>query len=568
MGREVYRLARRIAQRNLALHTPAVRAMAAPAVVSQKSQEALDVTFPNDPEAWLRDIDPTLDPLSDYHRRAWDWLWSLRRGVRPRTHILILSRGFGKSTTAEMGVAAVAARRSRRYAWYVSGTQDLADEHVASVSEILLKPAYSVRYPWAATRALSPFGTAKGWRRNRLYTASGFIVDALGLDTAARGRKIDGQRPDFIIFDDVDDSSDSDKVIENKKNAITRKIILAKSDDCAFFGCQNLPHENGIFAQLADGRADFLLDRRVDGPHPAVENLEVERRIDRETGARRYFYLSGRITWPAKTPDDINALITDGGYSAFLRECQHEKVAEAGGLFSHIDFDEIEIEPLRRDGSNRLPDFVRTVLWVDPAVSNLDGSDAYAITVGSITERGRIWFRYAWESKPGQKVNPDEISQDEWERMSSSEQEKHITASEAVLSRAILKAIEYRALHVGVETDQGGNTWFSVYQRAIAYLRRKGLISKRTRIPPFASAKAGTSQKSKIARFQQMQAEYDYDLIRHVAGTTKPLRDALWRAPTKPIDTVDSAWHTWKDLRYGLAASSEQMTTHSRTHVR
>jgi len=38
---------------------------------------------------------------------------------------------------------------------------------------------------------------SKGWRRNRLRTASGFTIVAIGLDTAARGVKLDEDRPDL-----------------------------------------------------------------------------------------------------------------------------------------------------------------------------------------------------------------------------------------------------------------------------------------------------------------------------------------------------------------------------------
>jgi hypothetical protein len=48
-------------------------------------------------------------------------------------------------------------------------------------------------------RELNKYGSSKGWRRNQIRTSDGFKVDAIGLDTAARGFKIDEDRPDFIV---------------------------------------------------------------------------------------------------------------------------------------------------------------------------------------------------------------------------------------------------------------------------------------------------------------------------------------------------------------------------------
>jgi len=62
-----------------------------------------------------------------------------------------------------------------------------------------------------SSRKLGKYGHSKGWRRERLRTASGLTIDALGLDTGTRGAKIENQRPDFIIFDDVDEKFDTPK---------------------------------------------------------------------------------------------------------------------------------------------------------------------------------------------------------------------------------------------------------------------------------------------------------------------------------------------------------------------
>ena len=74
----------------------------------------------------------------------------------------------------------------------------------------------------------------RDWRRNRLRTASGLTVDSLGLDTGARGMKIEDARPDIIIFDDVDELHDTlaitTKKIQTNYSICFYRLVLP---DCA-----------------------------------------------------------------------------------------------------------------------------------------------------------------------------------------------------------------------------------------------------------------------------------------------------------------------------------------------
>jgi hypothetical protein len=170
------------------------------AVQTEPWHEWLLSLFPH----YFQDATGAPIPFAPFHAEFWDWVWALRPGVRPSPFIAIWARGSGKSTTAEMACVALGARHVRRYAWYVSSTQDLADDHVNSIGSLLESAALTQRYPTLADRKISKFGRPRAWRRNRLWTAAGLIVDALGLDTASRGVKVEDARPDLLIFDDID----------------------------------------------------------------------------------------------------------------------------------------------------------------------------------------------------------------------------------------------------------------------------------------------------------------------------------------------------------------------------
>jgi hypothetical protein len=269
---------------------------------------------------WLAAKFPTYTtyPPAAHHRQAWDWLWSIERGTRPPPFVLILARGGAKSTTAELGCVAVAARKSRRYGLYVGDTQVQADKHVQTISGMMERADFE--------REINKYGSSKGWRRNQIRTSDGFKVDAIGLDTAARGFKIDEDRPDFIVLDDLDGKHDTPATTQKKIEALTMTILPAMSTDGAVFGVQNIIQGNGIFARLADTRADFLSDRIVSGPHPAIIGLDYEYR----DGA--YQITAGTPTWEGQSITACQGFIKTWGLLAFLVECQHD-VARAGRYY-------------------------------------------------------------------------------------------------------------------------------------------------------------------------------------------------------------------------------------------
>jgi predicted phage terminase large subunit-like protein len=186
-------------------------------------------------------------------------------------------------------------------------------------------------------RAVGKYGQSRGWRRNRLRTPH-FTLDAIGLDTAARGVKIDEARPDVIIFDDLDDQDDSEKVTLRKERDLTRKILPAASRDVAVLGIQNIPNTNGIFARLVDGRADYLMDRIVSGPFPALTDFDCERAENAE--GKPYFRItSGTPTWQGQDLEACQALLNLIGKRSFEVESLHQTDKLKGLIFERQWFE-------------------------------------------------------------------------------------------------------------------------------------------------------------------------------------------------------------------------------------
>lgn len=456
-----------------------------------------------------------------HHAQFWDWVWQIERHGRPHPFVGIWARGGGKSVSAESAVVALGARRKRRYALIVSETQDQADKHVASIGSMLESVEVAAHYPSMSSPKLGKFGNSRGWRRNRLWTASGFTVDALGLDSASRGARVEDARPDLIVVDDVDDPLDTPAAVHRKVEVLTKSVLPLGTSTTAVIAIQNLIHDQSVFAQLAgvaSVKADFLADRIVSGPVPAVESLEwVER-----DGA--YRIAAGKPTWEGQDLTACQHMIDTYGLSAFLSECQHETTPPAGGMFDHLVY--------KRCSWSEIPRLLRTTVWVDPAVTDKDSSDSQGIQADGLGIDGKIYRLYSWEQR---------------------------TSPQAAIRRALRKAVELEAVTLGVETDQGGDTWASVVAEAKIALRDDPERPCDASRVQFVWDKAGAGHGNKTHRASVMLAEYERGGIVHVEGTHAVLERALHRFPKlKPFDLVDAAVWSVKDLRGGTNAVQYQ----------
>lgn len=329
---------------------------------------------------WLAAILPgyCTAPFAAHHVEFWEWVWALEPDVRPEAFVGIWARGGAKSTSAEAACVVVGARKQRRYGLYVCDTQDRADDHVGNVGSMLESERVELFFPELAQRRVGKYGNSRGWRRNRLWTSSGFVLDAIGLDSAARGVKLEDQRPDLIIIDDIDDRHDTAAATNRKIETLTESVIPAGSPDVAILAIQNLVKADGVFDRMATGKAEYLRRRSVSGPHPAVRGLQVERGED---GQDRI--TAGVATWAGQPLAKCEEQINDWGYPAFRREAQHD-VADAEGALWCAE----QIAESRRDD---FPDLDELVISVDPSGGKGDGHDDQGIlAVGSAQGHGFV----------------------------------------------------------------------------------------------------------------------------------------------------------------------------------
>lgn len=460
--------------------------------------------------------------FAPHHELFWQHMWGVRLGEPWPSLLNAWARGGAKSTSMELSAVNVGARRVRRYGLYVCGTQRQADDHVQSIQTMLESPKVARLYPALAAAEVTEYGHRKGWRRNRLRTAAGFTIDAVGLDVAIRGVKIDADRPDIVWLDDVDDSKDSSTIVEHKIEQLQYSILPTGDESLMVVGGQNIIHSESVFARLfhmASVEPEFLHAAVRNGPIPALRDATIEATGHAEQPHR---IVAGTPTWVGQDVARCQKMIDDFGVSAFRVEAQHEVERGVDSLFREVEF--VHCEP------HEVPDLLRTHVAVDPAVTDTDDSDSQGCIASGIDKRGTIYRLRAWEKR---------------------------SSPETAIELAITWAYELGAGVVTIETDQGGDTWRSVWREALRAVLDAHPEWRGRRAPRRRSRKAGQGFGPKVHRASQMLADYEVAApagtpgrIVHVLGDHDLLERAMRRFPKhKPFDLVDAAYWDWEYLR-------------------
>lgn len=374
---------------------------------------------------WLGRYFPrhTSKPFAPRHIRYWEWLSALTPGIKPRPRVEVWPRGGGKSTTTEAGCVFAGAHTVplRKFVLYVCATQEQANKHVQSVSSMFLhigiRPAKDV------------LGRQQGWKMEMIRTANGFSMVGMGLDSSMRGAKLDDQRPDLIIFDDIDHRHDSTNMVEKKIETITESILPTGSSDCAIIFVQNKIHANSIVTRLAENKADFLLDREPATVEPAVYDLQCERVIQ-EDGTPRYVITGGTASWEGQSLEVCEGQINDWGLRAFNREAQHDVEDVEGGLWDRLR----DIDPFRVSPTD-VPELDVTIVAIDPNVE--ERGDAAGIVVCGISH---YWNDHWWDHSHGYVLADRTID----------------LGPKAWAEEAIATAIEFQADYIVAEVNNGG----------------------------------------------------------------------------------------------------------------
>ncbi len=281
-------------------------------------------------------------PFTPEHTEFWTWAWSvlvkLRAGAltaEDRNAVLaLLPRGFGKSTHAEIFLALAVCVLGQGVFLLVSGTQDLANAHLATVVDLLTSEGVKRIYPHhSRPKKSSITGQHKAWKQERVETEGGAVVWAIGLNVGIRGIRKSKDRVRVFVLDDVDDYADSPQVSLNKANTLGNSVLPTSALQFAVVGVQNLITEHSVFNRIYT-RADMMLANRICiGPTPAFDDLRTEFQDGRD------LIVSARPRWPERVTIEVGQRFIDTfGLVRFLAEFQHDFTSNKQGLcFSNYD---------------------------------------------------------------------------------------------------------------------------------------------------------------------------------------------------------------------------------------
>lgn len=284
---------------------------------------------------WLLTLFPFVfsDNFSDDHARYWEHKWSVltrlknNEPVEPKdlVTLIILGRGMGKSTMAEVGGLMRAAVLGESYLLYVCSVDDQAREHVSNIKYLIEHPDSQIAkfYPGLSEPKEQKFGGTDTWNKDVFITRSGAIFRAKGLNSSMRGLRVGTLRPNQIILDDIDDIKDSVAVAQNKINVIKASILPVVTDNATIDFPQNLISEHSVLNQIYSGTSDALSDRTVIGVTKAFTHLNVS--TEMVEGRMRHTIQPDSVpSWSGFDIKKAQKFLNASGLNTFLAEYQNE----------------------------------------------------------------------------------------------------------------------------------------------------------------------------------------------------------------------------------------------------
>ena len=186
---------------------------------------------------------------------VWQWLLTYVNKTRDFSQLALgLPRGFGKTTLIKIFILYCILFTSKRFILVVSSTATLAEAILSDIIDMLEEPNIKKVFgDWKLgiekdTQAIKKFGF-----RGRNITLAG-----LGAGTSLRGLNIKNERPDVMVFEDIQtrECADSDIQSDNLEKWMIGTAMKAKSPHgCLFIFIANMyPTKWSILRRLKQNK--------------------------------------------------------------------------------------------------------------------------------------------------------------------------------------------------------------------------------------------------------------------------------------------------------------------------
>ena len=310
-------------------------------------------------------------------------------------------RWSAKTTIAQMYVNYCIAYKTRRNIMRYSQTIDNAEENLTYIAnsfigdtdngERFVRDFWNLYYPETIVRQW----TKKIKRIDKFVTENECYVRAMSLWTSPRWKNYTASdwkfRPDLIIFDDVDtvQSCQSKKKIDKSFEFMLNEVLGWTTWATQMIFLWNTIYEDWIVPRFEEHIKNDK--NRVSIILPIYENWEIvrDRFVETDEEAERL------NNWIIDSNKKYTSLETERRRLWSISFSQNY-LLQPYVLWQHI----ITRDMIQYIDKNELPKFDKIQVWVDPAVSEKEWSDRFAITIVWFADKRKyvlesIWLEWA-----------------------------------------------------------------------------------------------------------------------------------------------------------------------------
>jgi len=184
-------------------------------------------------------------------KSVWDWLLSFVHKVRVFPQLALgLPRGFGKTTLVKIFVVYCILFTDKKFILIISATAKLAENILSDIIDMLEEPNIKSLFgDWKLgvekdTQSLKKFG----------FRGRNISLAAIGAESSLRGLNIKNERPDVMIFEDIQSRECADSEVQSTslENWMVGTAMKAKSPHgCMFLFVANMyPTKYSILRKL------------------------------------------------------------------------------------------------------------------------------------------------------------------------------------------------------------------------------------------------------------------------------------------------------------------------------
>ena len=406
--------------------------------------------------------------FSRFHTDAYDTARTLARAdLAPFEcrQAWVAPRGAGKSTLWFLAIPLWAlAHRHRKFVAAFADSGPQAQQHLSTFKRVLDTNVLLRRdFPKLCTPARRQSGTTVSDTQALYQSASGIAFLAKGIDASTLGAKVDEQRPDMLLFDDVEPNASNYSAYQAAQRlaTITDAVLPMNLNAAVFF----------VGTVVMYGSVIHDLVRTVTHPEDTPAEWVGEQKIT----TRYYPALTtgddgqGVSLWPERWP--VALLESMRGTRSFQLNYQNDPAGVGSGYWRAEDL--VTAPPPEAYGPG--------LIWVDPATTTNTNSDWTGIAVCSLATGGKL---------------PVHVRHAEQVKLTGEPLRQHL----------LQMAARYPDVGViVVESNQGGDHWHSILRdmpvrvrthhatepkatridQALAHFQHPGRVVLTGRVPAF-----------------------------------------------------------------------------------